>query len=317
MSGPLILAIPSKGRLKEQVEAWLTDAGLPLSSAAGGRGYSAAIPALPGVEVRLLSASDIAAALDSGEVHLGVTGEDLLREQVADLDARIVLLRALGFGKADLIVAVPRGWLDVDTMADLEEVAHLHMLRTGKRLRVATKYVVQTRAFFTRCGVADYRIVESGGATEGAPASGAAEIIVDITTTGATLAANHLKIVGDGVILRSQARLAASLSADWDADRLAVVRQLLGVVEARARAKGSVMLVWPAERDEAARKALAGLVAKGARPRANGLLIGEGDLIAAQGLLAAAGIGPVAATRPEHLFEPVSEAAETLAARIG
>lgn len=317
MTGPLILAIPSKGRLKEQVEAWLADAGLPLSSAAGGRGYSAAIPALPGVEVRLLSASDIAAALDSGEIHLGVTGEDLLREQVADLDARIVLLRALGFGKADLIVAVPRGWLDVDTMADLEEVAHLHALRTGKRLRVATKYVVQTRAFFTRCGVADYRIVESGGATEGAPASGAAEIIVDITTTGATLAANHLKIVGDGVILKSQARLAASLAADWDAGRLAVVRQLLGVVEARARAKGSVMLVWPAERDEAARKALAGLVAKGARSRANGLLIGESDLIAAQGLLAVAGIGPVAASRPEHLFEPASEAAEALAARIG
>lgn len=317
MSGPLILAIPSKGRLKEQVEAWLADAGLPLSSAAGGRGYTAAIPALPNVEVRLLSASDIAAALDGGEVHLGVTGEDLLREQVADLDARVMLLRSLGFGRADLVVAVPRGWLDVETMADLEEVAHLHMVRTGRRMRVATKYLVQTRAFFARCGVADYRIVESGGATEGAPASGAAEIIVDITTTGATLDANHLKIVSDGVILKSQARLAASLAADWSGDRLAVVRQLLGVVEARARARDSVMLVWPAERDEAARMALAGLVARGARPRANGLLIGEKDLLEAQRLLAAAGIGPVAASRPEHLFEPTSEASEALAVRVG
>ena len=317
MTGPLILAVPSKGRLKEQVEAWLTDAGLPLSSAPGGRGYTAAIPALPNVEVRLLSAADIAAALDSGEVHLGVTGEDLLREQVADLDSRVMLLRALGFGRADLVVAVPRGWLDVETMADLEEVAHLHMVRTGKRLRVATKYLVQTRAFFARNGVADYRIVESGGATEGAPASGAAEIIVDITTNGATLVANHLKIVGDGVILKSQARLAASLSADWSAGRLAVVRQLLGVVEARSRARDSVMLVWPAERDEAARTALAGLVEKGARPRANGLLIGERDLLEAQGLLASAGIGPVAASRPEHLFEPVSEAADALVTRIG
>ena len=321
MSAPpnqaVILAIPSKGRLKEQVEAWLADAGLPVSSTPGGRGYTAAIPALPMIEVRLLSASDIAAALDSGEIHLGVTGEDLLREQVADLDSRVMLLRALGFGRADLIVAVPKSWLDVDSMADLEEVAHAHLVRTGKRLRVATKYLVQTRAFFARCGVADYRIVESGGATEGAPASGAAEIIVDITTTGATLSANHLKIVGDGVILKSQAQLAASLSADWDADRLAVVRQLLGVVEARARAQGSMMLVWPAERDEAARVALAGLVAKGARPRANGLLIAERDLLQAQGLLAAAGIGPVAASRPEHLFEPASDAAEALAARVG
>jgi ATP phosphoribosyltransferase len=316
MSGPLILAIPSKGRLKEQVDAWLADAGLPLSTPSGGRGYTARIAALPSIEVRLLSASDIASALDSGEVHLGVTGEDLLREQIADLDNRIALLRSLGFGRADLIVAVPRGWLDVDSMADLEEVAHLHLVRTGRRLRVATKYIAQTRAFFARNGVADYRIVESGGATEGAPASGAAEIIVDITTTGATLAANHLKILGDGVILKSQARLAASLTADWDAGRLAVVRQLLGVVEARARARSSVMLVWPAEQDAGARAALAGLVEAGARPRANGLLLREGDLLAAQAALAAAGVGPVAATRPEHLFEPVSEAAESLAARV-
>lgn len=316
MSGQLILAIPSKGRLKEQVDAWLADAGLPVSAPSGSRGYTARITALPQVEVRLLSASDIPAAMESGEVHLGVTGEDLLRERVADLDSRVMLLRALGFGRADLVVAVPKSWLDVDGMADLEEVAHMHLTRTGRRLRVATKYIAQTRAFFAKAGVADYRIVESGGATEGAPASGAAEIIVDITTTGATLVANHLKILGDGVILRSQAQLAASLAADWDDGRLAVVRQMMGLVEARGRAKGSVMLVWPAERDEAARGALADLVARGARPRANGLLIAEGELLAAQGALAAAGIGPVAATRPEHLFEPVSDAAEGLATRV-
>ncbi len=312
----LILAIPSKGRLKEQVDAWLADAGLPLSAPSGGRGYTARIDALPRIEVRLLSASDIASALDSGEVHLGVTGEDLLREQIADVDGRIELLRALGFGRADLIVAVPKSWLDVETMADLEEVAHLHLVRTGRRLRVATKYVVQTRAFFQRHGIADYRIVESGGATEGAPASGAAEIIVDITTTGATLTANHLKIVSDGVILKSQARLAASLTAGWDADKLAVVRQLLSVVEARSRAKGSVMLVWPAEQDAAARAALSTLVEGGARARANGLLLAEEDLLTAQRLLADAGVGPVAASRPEHLFEPVSAAAESLATRV-
>lgn len=316
VTGPLILAVPSKGRLKEQVDEWLADAGLPLSTPSGGRGYTAKIDALPQVEVRLLSASDIAAALESGEVHLGVTGEDLLREQIADIDGRIEMLRPLGVGRADLIVAVPKSWLDVETMADLEEVAHLHLTRTGRRLRVATKYIGQTRTFFQKHGIADYRIVESGGATEGAPTSGAAEIIVDITTTGATLAANHLKIVGDGVILRSQARLAASLAAAWDDDKLAVVRQLLSVVEARARAKGSVMLVWPAEQDAAARQAISGLTEAGARSRANGLLLAERDLLAAQRLLAAAGVGPIAATRPEHLFEPVSEAAEALASRV-
>lgn len=317
MSEPLILAIPSKGRLKEQVEAWLADAGLPISAPPGGRGYTARIAALPGVEVRLLSASDIAAALDAGEAHLGVTGEDLLRERGDDIDSRVRLLRPLGFGRADLIVAAPKSWLDVDSMADLEEVAHLHLARTGRRLRVATKYIAQTRAFFASRGVADYRIVESGGATEGAPAAGAAEIVVDITTTGATLAANHLKILGDGVILKSQAQLAASLTMTWTAAQLDIVRQLLGVVEARGRAKGSVMLVWPAETDAAARAALADLVARGARPRANGLLIAEGELLAAQGLLARAGIGPVAASRPEHLFEPVSPAAEALAGAVG
>ena len=111
------------------------------------------------------------------------------------------------------MVAAPKSWLDVETMADLEEVAHDYLARTGRRMRVATKYLAQTRAFFARHGVADYRIVESGGATEGAPAAGAAELVVDITTTGATLAANGLKILADGVILKSQAQLAAALTA--------------------------------------------------------------------------------------------------------
>src|SRR5277367_3968966 len=127
-----------------------------------------------------------------------------------------MLLRALGFGQADLVVAAPKSWIDVDTMADVDEVAHLYLARTGRRLRVATKYLVQARAFFARHGIADYRLVESGGATEGAPAAGLAELIVDITSSGDTLAANSLKVLDDGVILRSQAHLAASPRADWD-----------------------------------------------------------------------------------------------------
>jgi ATP phosphoribosyltransferase len=221
----MIFAIPSKGRLKDQVEAWLAECGFKLEMAGGSRGYSAELSGLPGVSVRLLSAGDIAAGLDAGELHLGVTGEDLLRERGDDMDSRVMLLRALGFGRADLVVTAPKSWLDVDTMADIDEVGHAHLAKTGRRLRVATKYVTQTRAFFARHGVADYRIVESSGATEGAPAAGAAELVVDITTTGATLAANGLKILSDGVILKSQAQLTASLIADWSADQLDSLRR--------------------------------------------------------------------------------------------
>lgn len=314
---PVIFAIPSKGRLKEQVEAWLADAGLVLKTDGGSRGYSASLSGAPGIEVRLLSASDIAAAVDGGEVHLGVTGEDLLRERSGTLEERVQLLRPLGFGRADLVTAVPRAWLDVETMADLEEVAHLHLVRTGRRLRVATKYVVQTRAFFAGHGVADYRIVESSGATEGAPAAGAAEIVVDITTTGATLAANNLKIVSDGVILKSQAQLAAALTADWSDDNLAAVRRLLGVVEARSRAGGLASLVWPADQDAAARTASESFLLGGAQRRANGSLAEQRELFAITEALGTAGIGPLTVSRPDYVFEPVSVAAEALAARLG
>lgn len=215
MSEPLILALPSKGRLKEQCAEWLAGAGYTLK--ASERGYSATLEGLPGVSVQLLSASSIAAALDNGEAHLGVTGEDLLRERGEDIDDRVTLIRPLGFGRADVVVAAPKAWIDVDTMADVDEAAHDFLARTGGRLRVATKYFVITRSFFAQHGVVDYRIVHSAGATEGAPGAGQAELIVDITTTGATLKANGLKILSDGVILKSEANLAASRKAQWTA----------------------------------------------------------------------------------------------------
>jgi ATP phosphoribosyltransferase len=314
MSRPLIIAIPSKGRLKEQVEAWLADCGLKLEAAGGARGYLADLRGLPGAQVRLLSASDIAEALDSGEVHLGVTGEDLVRERGDDIDARILLLRALGFGRADLVTAVPKSWLDVESMADLEEVAHDILARTGRRMRVATKYLAQTRAFFARHGVADYRIVESGGATEGAPATGAAEIIVDITTTGATLAANGLKILADGVMLKSQAQLAAGLGAAWDAEVLSVAERLLRVIEARAAAQRSATLTWPTAEGDA--QIVDGLVAAGASRRPNGLLVDANQVTAASLALTGAGLGPVTALQPEFVFEVDCPALNNLTARI-
>ncbi|MBP7701168.1 MAG: ATP phosphoribosyltransferase [Phenylobacterium sp.] len=314
MSEPLILAVPSKGRLKEQVEAWLGDCGLKLSVAGGSRGYMAELKGVPGIQVRLLSAGDIAEALDLGEVHMGITGEDLLRERGGDVDARVLLLRALGFGRADLVVAVPKSWIDVETMADLEEVGHDLLARSGRRMRVATKYLVQTRAFFARHGVADYRITESGGATEGAPAAGSAELVVDITTTGATLVANGLKVLGDGVILKSQAQLTASLRASWSQDQLAAAERLLRVIEARAAAHDSATLIWPADPRETS--VVDALVAGGATRRPNGLLVAAGKVAEASLTLAAAGIGPVTASRPDFVYDVGCVSGDELRRRV-
>jgi ATP phosphoribosyltransferase len=214
MTAPLVLAIPSKGRLQEQCGALLARAGLTLEKA-GGRSYRGALTGLADVEVAFLSASEIARELGAGGVHLGITGEDLLRETVADAEARIRLATPLGFGRADVVVAVPEAWIDVWAMEDLDDVAATFRVRHGRRLRIATKYWNLTQTFFAEHGIALYRIVESLGATEGAPAAGLADVIVDITTTGSTLKANHLKVLEDGVILRSEAQLAVSLVAEW------------------------------------------------------------------------------------------------------
>ena len=228
-----------------------------------------------------------------------------------------MLLRALGFGRADLVVTAPKSWLDVDTMADIDEVGHAHLAKTGRRLRVATKYVTQTRAFFARHGVADYRIVESSGATEGAPAAGAAELVVDITTTGATLAANGLKILSDGVILKSQAQLTASLIAGWNGEQLDALRRLLSVVEAKGRAGKLATLVWPAEQDRAAQDAVAAFVARGGSRRANGALLATGDLFDAAAALAEAGVEPVTVSRPDYVFESRSAVLDRFTGALG
>ncbi|MDX2236107.1 MAG: ATP phosphoribosyltransferase [Hyphomonadaceae bacterium] len=241
MSGDLILAAPSKGRLQEQAAAYFADCGLAIAQGAGDRGYAARMPALPAIDVRLVSAGDIAKMLRDGEVHLGVTGEDVLREADPGLEAAL-LVKPLGFGHADLVVAAPQSWIDVTTMADFADVCADFRARTGRRLRVATKYLRQARDFMAAHGVEDYRLVESAGATEGAPAAGAAEAIVDITTTGRTLAANHLKPLQDGLILKSQAHLAASRRAHWTEAGFAALERLLDVVEARGRAKAMRLL---------------------------------------------------------------------------
>jgi len=234
----LSFAIPSKGRLKENAESWLASCGFKLRQVGGGRGYSAELKGMPDVDVMLLSAREIAEGLISGGLHLGVTGEDLMHDLSRDMQADVHVLHRLGFGNADVVVAVPAAWLDVDTMSDLEAAGALFRQRHGRRMRVATKYLRLTRRFFSARAVGEYRIVESAGATEAAPASGSAELIVDITTTGATLKANDLKVLSDGIILQSQAALTGSKKARWTEDALTTLRVLLDRFEAREAALG-------------------------------------------------------------------------------
>ncbi|MGF7159677.1 ATP phosphoribosyltransferase [Rhodoligotrophos appendicifer] len=226
MMKPLIIALPSKGRLMEKASELLGGVGLTLDRTGAGRGYQGRLNGIDGVEVSYLSATEIAHLLREGAIDIGITGEDLLREHIPNMAEIVDIQLRFGFGRADVIVAVPECWLDVATMTDLDEVALAYYARHGRRLRVATKYMNLTRRFFAENGVRGYRIVESLGATEGAPAAGTAEVIVDITSTGATLEANHLKILDDGVILKSEAVLAAHLGAMSDARLQEIVKRL-------------------------------------------------------------------------------------------
>ncbi|MEZ2129431.1 MULTISPECIES: ATP phosphoribosyltransferase [unclassified Sinorhizobium] len=204
----ITIALPSKGRMKDDASAIFERAGMRIAAVGNDRSYRGRVEGWDDVEIAYLSASEIAREIGNGTVDFGVTGEDLIREGLPDADRRVEFCARLGFGHANVVVAVPEVWLDVDTMADLGDVAADFRARHGRRLAIATKYWRLTQQFFSsQHGIQLYRIVESLGATEGAPASGSADIIVDITSTGSTLKANHLKILSDGTILRSEACL--------------------------------------------------------------------------------------------------------------
>jgi ATP phosphoribosyltransferase len=321
---PLILAVPSKGRLQENASAFFGRAGLRLAQGAGARDYRGKLVGVPGVEVRYLSASEIAAQLASGAAHLGVTGEDLIRETLPDVRGQVELLTPLGFGNATVVVAVPQAWIDVRAMSDLDEVAALMRTRHGRRLRVATKYVNLTRRFFAEKGVADYRIVESLGATAGAPAAGSAEIVVDITTTGATLSANALKVLDDGIILRSEANLVASLKAPWDEDQRTALRTVLGRIaaEERARTTREVRAALP-ESGTIDLATIAGLheaeLPYGAPRGSDGEIVmrcPEGAVFGLAGALVEAGARAVTVRRVDYAFAAENPLAERLLARL-
>lgn len=230
----ITIALPSKGRMKDEASAIFERAGLKISTVGNDRSYRGRVEGIDDVEIAFLSASEISREIGAGSVDFGVTGEDLVREGLADADERVDFCARLGFGHADVVVAVPDIWLDVDTMADLGDVAADFRSRHGRRLAIATKYWRLTQQHFSGShGIQLYRIVESLGATEGAPASGSADIIVDITSTGSTLKANHLKILSDGIILRSQACLVRARKPEHEGD--VRVREIVERVQAALR----------------------------------------------------------------------------------
>ncbi|MBD3676801.1 MAG: ATP phosphoribosyltransferase [Rhodobacteraceae bacterium] len=221
------LGVPSKGRLMDKTFDWFGARGVTLSRAGSDREYAGAVEGAEGVELVLLSAGEIPRELAAGRIHLGVTGSDLVRDKLAAWDSQVMELAQLGFGHADLVIAVPKAWVDVDTLDDLDGAAAAFRKTHGHRMRIATKYHRLVREFLRETGVADYRLVDSQGATEGTVKNLTAEAIADITSTGETLRANHLKILSDGVAHRSQATLYKSLKADWSAEDRAALERLV------------------------------------------------------------------------------------------
>lgn len=211
----LKLGVPSKGRLMEKTFAWFADHGVALRRTGSDREYSGAVDGVDGVDLVLLSAGEIPRELAAGRIHLGVTGSDMVRERIADWQDHVRALAPMGFGHADLVIAVPKFWIDVETLDDLDAAAAAFRANHGMRLRIATKYHRLVRDFLRDAGVADYQLVDSQGATEGTVKNLTAEAIADITSTGETLRANHLKILADGVVHKSQATLFRGRRSGW------------------------------------------------------------------------------------------------------
>lgn len=203
------LGVPSKGRLMEQTFDWFAARGVRLSRAGSDREYAGRVEGAEDVALVLLSAGEIPRELAAGRIELGVTGTDLVREKLAGWRSDLVEVAPMGFGHADLILAVPECWVDCCDLDDFATIARDFRATHGFRLRVATKYHRLVRAWLAEREVADYQLVDSQGATEGTVANQTAEAIADITSSGATLRANNLKILEGEPILRSQATLFA------------------------------------------------------------------------------------------------------------
>ena len=207
MKNLITIGLPSKGRLKDKAEAFFDDKGLKVLQSDKERNYFATIENKPNIKIIYLHAKEIIQRLGDGTLDVGISGLDLLSESSVNLQKKIEVKKKLNFGMANLVIAIPDDWIDVQTVADLEEVSFDFRDKKNIRLRVATKYPNLTNSFFVSKGVTQYKLVSSLGATETYPFIGSSEIITDITSSGKTLKDNNLRILKDGLILKSQACL--------------------------------------------------------------------------------------------------------------
>ncbi len=207
MKDLITIGLPSKGRLKDSSVSFFDNNGFKISQNEKERNYFATIENQTNIKIIYLHAKEIIQRLGDGTLDLGISGLDLLNESEKNLQEKIVIRKKLNFGKADLVIAVPDDWIDVQTIADLEEVAFDIRSKRNTRLRVATKYPNLTNSFLISKGVTQYKLIPSLGATETYPFIGSSEIITDITSTGKTLADNNLRVLKDGLILKSVACL--------------------------------------------------------------------------------------------------------------
>ena len=207
MSNLITIGLPSKGRLKDKAVEFFEINGLKVLQNEKERNYFAIIENKPNIKIIYLHAKEIIQRLGDGTLDAGISGLDLLNESEKNLQDKINIKKKLDFGGANLVVAVPDDWIDVQTIADLEEVAFDIRSKRNTRLRVATKYPNLTNNFLISKGVTQYKLISSLGATETYPFIGSSEIITDITSTGKTLEDNNLRVLKDGLILKSTACL--------------------------------------------------------------------------------------------------------------
>ena len=204
------IGIPSKGRLRKDVLKIFSKNKLKLLSERGERDLFGYIKGYKNVNINYLHAREIIERLGDGSLDFGFSGYDLLKESELNVQKKITVKKKYNFGHAKLVIAIPDEWIDVQTIADLEEIAFEFKDNKKSRLRVATKYPNLTRDFLFSKGVTQFKLIKSLGATEIYPFTGSSEIITDITSTGETLKANNLRILKDGEILKSQACLMIS-----------------------------------------------------------------------------------------------------------
>jgi ATP phosphoribosyltransferase len=232
----LRMALPSNTRMEDETLDFLALCGMKVSRP-NPRQYRATIPAMPGVEVLFQRADDVFAKVAEGSVDLGITGYNIVREHQREDDGVVMLERELGYAACALVLAVPEGWIDVSSVTDVAEIS-AEFRRRGRELRVATKYPNLSRQFLFDNGINYFSVVESSGAIEAAPALNAADVIVDLVSSGVTLRENRLKRVAGGTIVESQACLIGNGTALRESpEKLEIARQALELIEAQMRSR--------------------------------------------------------------------------------